>query len=181
MAGHNKWSKIKRKKEVSDTKKGKVFSKLTKAIEVAAKKGSDPETNHELRSIIEEARSINMPNLNIEKAIKKGSGEEKEASNVEEAWYGAYGPGGVAVLIKTFTDNKNRTVSEIKHALSKNLSNLTETDSVRWQFKDDGSPKFPIELSEKDNNNLHKLILVLKEQEDVQEIFTNQKPLANNK
>ena len=175
MSGHNKWSKIKRKKEISDTQKGKVFSKFVKAIELAAQKGGDPETNHELRSVINEARSMNMPNANIERAIKKGSGQDASMSNLEEVLYGAYGPGGVAILIKTSTNNRNRTVAEIKHILSKGSANFTEIDSVKWQFDEDGVANFPLELSNKDEKNLDKLLQNLEEQEDIQKIFTNTK------
>lgn len=173
MSGHNKWSKIKHKKEASDTKKAKVFSKFAKLIELAAQKGSNPQTNYNLRSVIDEAKTFNMPTTNIERAIKKGSGQDRDNEKLKEIWYEAYGPKGVAILIKTITDNKNRTVADIKHILSKNSSHLADTGSVRWQFGEKGAARFPITLLGKDQSALDNLLNNLEQNGDVQEVFTN--------
>jgi len=178
MSGHNKWSKIKRKKEDSDAKKGKVFSKLSKVIQLAAHKGADPQMNAELRMLMDQAKSVNMPSSNVERAIKKGSGEDKSTGTLEEATYEAYGPGGVAILINTITDNKNRTVAEVKNILSKNGGSLAGAGSVKWLFKDKGELTYPesaVELAEKDASALERLLGELDGHDDVQELFTNKK------
>src|SRR4030066_2549888 len=119
MSGHSKWSQIKQKKAATDSKKGKVFSKLSKEISVAARiGGGNPERNSRLRLAMEKAREVNMPSDNIKRAIKKGTGE-LPGSHYEEIKYEGYGPGGVALIIETTTDNKTRTVSEIRHILPK--------------------------------------------------------------
>ena len=133
MSGHSKWSKIKRKKEVSDVKKGRLFSKFSKVIEIAAKKGGDSKTNLSLKAAVDQARAENMPLDNIERAIKKGSGR-LEGEVLEEVVYEAYGPGGTALLITAVTSNKNRTVAELKHILSENGASLSGAGSVRWMF-----------------------------------------------
>ncbi len=133
MSGHSKWAQIKRQKEAADVKKGKVFSKLSKMITIAARSGGDPEFNPALRVAIEKAKRENMPSDNIEKAIKRGTGK-LEGTKIEEVLYEAYGPGGIALIIECTTDNSNRTVSEIKHILSTNNSRLAEIGSVRWMF-----------------------------------------------
>jgi len=178
MSGHNKWSKIKRKKGDSDIKKGKTFSKLAKIIQLAARKGADPQNNTELRMVIEQAKSVNMPSDNIERAIKKGSGEDRSVGSLEEVMYEAYGPGGVAILINTITDNKNRTVAEIKNILSKNAGTLAGGGSVKWLFKNKGQLTYPesaVELNEKDSDSLERLLGELENQEDVRGVFTNKK------
>ena len=133
MSGHSKWAQIKRQKGAADVKRGKVFSKLSKMITIAARDGGSPEFNPSLRIAIERAKKENMPADNIEKAIKKGLGG-LEGVRVEKALYEAYGPGGVALIIECTTDNLNRTVSEIKHILSANGGRLGETGSVKWMF-----------------------------------------------
>ena len=134
MAGHSKWSNIKRRKGAVDAKRGKIFTRLAKEIIVAAKiGGGDPSGNPRLRSAIASARAENMPKDNIEKAIKKGTGE-LESVNYEECTYEGYGPGGVAILIEVMTDNKNRTLPEVRAALSKNGGNMGESGSVAWIF-----------------------------------------------
>lgn len=179
MSGHSKWSQIKRKKAITDAKKGQMFSRLSKIIEVSAKKGADPKTNPTLKVAIDQAREINMPMVNIERAIKKGSGG-LGASTLEEVMYEAYGPGGVAILITGVTSNKNRTVSEIKHILTQNGASLSGTGSVKWLFdsKFEGgviawSPKQTIKLGETDEKNLENLLEALEESEDVSEVYTN--------
>jgi len=133
MSGHSKWSKIKRQKGAADIKKGKIFSKLSNMITVAAKACGDPNINPSLKVAIEKAKQNNMPSDNIEKAIKKGTGE-LVGSKIEEVMYEAYGPGGIALIIEGITDNSNRTVSEIKRILSKHNGRLGESGSVKWMF-----------------------------------------------
>ncbi len=138
MAGHSKWAQIKHKKAAVDAKKGKIFSKLSKEITVAAKLGGgDPEKNPRLRTAIEKAREANMPSENIKKAIMKGTGE-LPGVNYEEAIYEGYGPGGVALMIEVLTDNKNRTVSEIRHIMSKHGGSMGEAGCVSWMFEKKG-------------------------------------------
>ncbi|RMG70205.1 MAG: YebC/PmpR family DNA-binding transcriptional regulator, partial [Nitrospirae bacterium] len=138
MAGHSKWAQIKHKKAVVDAKRGKLFSKLAKEISVAAKLGGgDPSMNPRLRTAIEKAKEANMPQDNIKRAIQKGTGELPGMA-YEEAVYEGYGPGGVALLIEVLTDNKNRTVSEIRHLLSKHGGSLGEAGCVSWIFEKKG-------------------------------------------
>jgi len=138
MAGHSKWAQIKHKKAVVDAKRGKIFTKIAKEISVAVRLGGkDPEMNPRLRTVIAKAKSVNMPNENIERAIKRGTGE-LEGTHYEEITYEGYGPGGVAVLVEVMTDNKNRTVSEIRHLFSKYNGNLGETGCVSWLFEQKG-------------------------------------------
>lgn len=135
MAGHSKWAQIKHKKAAVDAKKGKMFSKLSKEITVAAKMGGgDPDKNPRLRTAIEKAREANMPSENIKRAIMKGTGE-LPGVNYEEAIYEGYGPGGVAVMIEVLTDNRNRTVSEIRHIMTKYGGSLGEAGCVSWIFE----------------------------------------------
>lgn len=134
MAGHSKWSTIKRKKAANDAKRGKLFTALIREITVAARDGGgDPNFNPRLRLAIDNARNANMPADNIERAIKRGTGE-LEGVSYEEVTYEGYGPGGVAIFIETLTDNANRTVAEIRHILSRNGGSLGTTGSVAWQF-----------------------------------------------
>lgn len=139
MSGHSKWSSIKHKKGAADAKRGKVFTKLIKEITVAARMGGsgDPDANPRLRTAILAAKSENMPKDNIERAIKKGTGE-LEGVNYEESNYEGYGPGGAAVLIESLTDNKNRAVADIRHIFSKNGGNLGENGCVAWMFDKKG-------------------------------------------
>ncbi len=139
MSGHSKWSSIKHKKGAADAKRGKVFTKLIKEITVAARMGGsgDPNMNPRLRVAIAAAKAENMPKDNIERAIKKGTGE-LEGVNYEEAIYEGYGPGGAAVLVESLTDNKNRAVSEIRYLFSKCGGNLGEAGCVAWMFDKKG-------------------------------------------
>jgi len=132
MSGHSRWSSIKHKKGAADAKKGKIFTKLARAITVAAKGNPDPDANFQLRLAIDQAKAANMPKDNIERAIARATGEGKEA--LEEVIYEAYGPGGVAILIEALTDNKNRTVSNIKHILSAQGGSMAGTGSVQYLF-----------------------------------------------
>lgn len=135
MAGHNKWSKIKNKKGNEDKRRGKIFTKLTREIIVAVKEGgSDPDYNASLKSAIEKAKAENMPNDNIERAIKKASGSS-EQDNYEEVIYEGYGPSGVAVIVSCLTDNRNRTAPEVRHAFDKFGGNLGTTGSVMFTFQ----------------------------------------------
>jgi len=139
MSGHSKWSTIKRKKGAVDSKRGKIFSKLNKEIMVAARiGGGDPAGNIRLRTAIAAARAENMPKDNIDRAIKKGSGELDGASNFEEVIYEGYGPAGVALLVESLTDNKNRTVSEVRHLFSKYGGSMGEAGCVIWMFDKKG-------------------------------------------
>ncbi|HBE01200.1 MAG: transcriptional regulator [Spirochaetes bacterium GWF1_41_5] len=138
MSGHNKWASIKHKKAAVDAKRGQLFSKVIKEITVAARLGGgDPEGNARLRAVVLKAKEANMPNVNIERAIKKGTGEIA-GEQYEEINYEAYGPGGAALIITALTDNKNRTVAEIRSMLTKNGGNMGETGSVGWQFEKKG-------------------------------------------
>ena len=138
MSGHSKWHSIKHKKGATDAKRGKLFTKFIKEITVAARTGGgDPDANARLRKAILDAKSGNMPNDTIDRAIRRGTGAE-EGVNYEEITYEGYGPGGVALLIESVTDNRNRTVAEIRHMFSKNGGNLGEAGSVGWLFEKKG-------------------------------------------
>ena len=135
MAGHSKWANIKHKKAAQDAKRGKVFTKIIKELMVSAKNGgSDPEANPRLRQAISTAKAANMPNDTMNRAIQKGAGE-LEGTNYEEMTYEGFGPGGAAILMDIMTDNKNRTVAEIRHLMAKYGGNLGENGSVSWMFE----------------------------------------------
>ncbi|MBA2626645.1 MAG: YebC/PmpR family DNA-binding transcriptional regulator [Gemmatimonadales bacterium] len=134
MAGHNKWKQIKRKKAITDSKRASSWTKVIREITVAAKAGGgDPGGNPRLRTAIDAAKAVNMPNENIERAVKKGTGE-LEGQNYEELTYEGYGPGGAAIFIEVTTDNPNRSVAEVRHAFSRNGGNMGATGSVGWMF-----------------------------------------------
>ena len=136
MSGHSKWATIKRKKGAADAKRGQVFTRLTREIVMAARDGgSDTDSNFRLRLAMEKAREQNMPKENIERAIKRGTGEGKDAAAYEEIFYEGYGPHGVAMMIECVTENRNRTVAEVRHLLSRSGGTLGEAGSVGWQFK----------------------------------------------
>ena len=138
MSGHSKWHTIKHKKGAADAKRGKIFTRVIKELTVAARNGGgDPNMNPRLRTIIAEAKASNMPRENIERAIRRGTGEEPGVS-YEEITYEGYGPGGVAILIQVLTDNKNRSVGEIRHLLGKYNGNLAAENSVAWMFSRKG-------------------------------------------
>ncbi|MDA1305763.1 MAG: YebC/PmpR family DNA-binding transcriptional regulator [Acidobacteria bacterium] len=138
MSGHSKWHTIKHKKGAADAKRGKVFTRIIKELTIAARNGGgDPDMNPRLRTIIAEAKSVNMPADNIKRTIRRGTGEE-EGLNYEEIMYEGYGPGGVAVMVDTITDNRNRTVSEVRHIFGKYGGNLGEANSVAWMFEKKG-------------------------------------------
>jgi YebC/PmpR family DNA-binding regulatory protein len=139
MSGHSKWSSIKHKKGAADAKRGKLFSKLSRAIIVAAKEGGpDPAGNLALQNAIEKARSYSMPKDNIERAIARGSGADSDAASFEQIVYEGYGPNGIALLVEALTDNRNRTASEVRHLFSKYDGNLGATGAVAWLFERQG-------------------------------------------
>src|SRR3954470_4692915 len=144
MAGHSKWSKVKRFKGAIDIKRGKIFSKFSKEITIAAKiGGGDPSGNPRLRSAIQAARSQSMPNDNIERAIKRGTGEGNDAAHFDEIVYEGYAPGGVAVIVEAATNNKNRTAAEIRSIFTKNSGNLASSGSVSYMFHKKGQITVP--------------------------------------
>lgn len=175
MSGHSKWSTIKHKKAATDAKRGKIFTRIIKELAVAARMGGgDPDANPRLRKAIADAKAANMPADNIKRAIMKGTGQ-LEGVSYEEMSYEGYGPGGVAVYIETLTDNKNRTVSEIRHIFSKHGGNLGESGSVAWMFHRKGY--IVVEKSKASEDELMDIILEagaedLKEDGSNYEIFT---------
>ncbi|MCX6641081.1 MAG: YebC/PmpR family DNA-binding transcriptional regulator [bacterium] len=174
MSGHSKWATIRRKKEKTDAARGKVFTKLIKEISIAARMGGGDESgNPRLRTAVLAAKAANMPAANIERGIKKGTGELPGVI-YEEISYEGYGPGGVALLISTFTDNRNRTVSEIRHILTKRGGSLGETGSVNWMFERRGLITIPSDKASEDQ--LLELLLDagvddIRLEEDVFEIY----------
>ncbi len=134
MSGHSKWATIKHKKAALDSKRGKTFTRLIKEIQIAARNGGDPDANPRLRTAIVAAKAVSMPAENIKRAVMRGTGE-LEGGQIDEILFEGYGPGGAAVLVNVATDNRNRTVSEIRHLFSKNGGNLGEQGSVSWMFE----------------------------------------------
>lgn len=176
MSGHNKWSQIKNKKGAVDAKKSREFGKLSRLITVEVKKADGNANSPGVRQTIERARAINMPNENILRAIARG--KEKDAALLQEVVYEAYGPGGAALIIHGFTDNKNRTGAEIKHLLSLSGAALAAHGAASWAFSREGNnwvPNTTLPLSEDDAQKLRELTEKLEENEDVQEVFTNAK------
>ena len=157
MSGHSKWHSIKHKKGAADAKRGKIFTRLIKELTIAARGGGgDPDMNPRLRTIIAEAKQCNMPADNIERAIRRGTGEEPGVS-YEEAQYEGYGPGGAAVIIDVLTDNKNRTVGELRHMLEKHGGNLAASNAVAWMFHKKGY--IVIEKSKADEDKLMGVVI----------------------
>src|SRR3989449_7938090 len=175
MPGHSKWNSIKHKKGAADAKRGKVFTRLIKELTVAARAGGgDPDMNPRLRTIIAEAKQNNMPADNIKRAIRRGTGEEPGVS-YEEAQYEGYGPGGGALIIDVLTDNKNRTVGELRHLLEKHGGNLASTNAVAWMFHKKGY--IVIDKTKADEEKLMSAVLDagaddLQDDEDNWEVFT---------
>lgn len=172
MSGHNKWQQIRRKKEITDKKRGQMFSKLLRSISVAAKDDPNPFYNPHLKAAIEKAEKMNVPRENIDHAIKRSS----EVKNIESLLMGAYGPGGVALLIEAQTDNRNRTIAEIKKILHDHDAKWTDAGSVIWVFEksaDCYEPKFPQKISAGAENKLLILMEALDNHDDVTEIYTN--------
>ena len=137
MSGHSKWSTIKRKKGTNDAKRGKLFTKLIKEIMVSARSGGDENANPRLRTAVQNAKMANMPQATIDRAIRRGTGEDDEVE-YEEGLYEGFGPGGVAIMVETLTDNRNRTVAQLRHVFSKYNGNLAENGSVAWMFDQKG-------------------------------------------
>jgi YebC/PmpR family DNA-binding regulatory protein len=150
MSGHSKWATIKHKKGALDAKRGKIFTRLIKEITIAAKSGGDPDTNPRLRTAVAAAKAENMPADNIKRAIQRGTGE-LPGVNYEEFTLEGYGPGGVAVLLDINTDNRNRTVSEIRHAFGKNGGNMAEAGAVAWMFHKKGDIVVPKSAAKEDD------------------------------
>jgi YebC/PmpR family DNA-binding regulatory protein len=175
MSGHNKWSKIKHKKAVTDSKKSKEFSKLAKLIAVESKKVGGDTSSPNLRAAIDKARSQNMPGDNIKRAVAKGL-SSKEVADSEVA-YEAYGPGGVAIIISGLTDNKNRTASEIKHLLSKYQVELAARGSASWAFEQnslgDWKAKSTVSIQSGDKERLETITEALASHDDVLNVYTN--------
>lgn len=184
MSGHSKWSTIKHKKARTDAARGKIFTRLIKEITIAAKiGGGDDSANPRLRSAVAAARGANMPHANIEKAIKRGTGELPGVT-YEEATYEGYGPGGAALFIQALTDNKNRTVAELRHILGKNNGNLGESGSVAWIFEKKGIIQVPSVGLEEDDVLMAALeggAEDIKNENDTFEIFTSPDSLEETK
>ena len=176
MSGHSKWHSIKHKKGALDAKRGKLFTKLIKEITVAARSGGsgDPNTNARLRKAISDAKAANMPNDTIDRATKRGTGE-LDGVSFEEIAYEGYGPGGVAIMVETVTDNRNRTVSELRHLFSKNGGNLGESGSVAWMFAKKG--QILVDAAGRTEDEMMELVLDagaedMKAEEDTFQIIT---------
>lgn len=175
MSGHSHWAGIKHKKEATDQKRGKVFSKLLAAVSAAAKSEPNPDFNPRLRTAIAKAKEASVPQENIERAVKRAS---EMAMNLEELTFEAYGPGGIALMIHAISDNKNRTVQEIKSILKEHGGKWAETGSVRWAFEapaggeGEWKAKFPQEIPEEEKAKLAALVAALNENDDVQSVAT---------
>jgi len=175
MSGHSKWASIKHKKAAADSKRGRVFTKVIRDLAIAARQGGgDPDVNPQLRKAISDAKSVNMPSDNIKRAILKGTGQ-LEGTTYEEMTYEGYGPGGVAIFIEVLTDNKNRTVSEIRHLFTKHGGNMGESGCVSWMFQRKGY--IIVEKSRAEEDTLLEIILDagaedMSEEGDNYEIFT---------
>lgn len=168
MSGHNKWSQIQHQKSTTDKKRSVLFSKILNAIAIAARSEPNPQFNPRLRSLVEKAKENNVPQENIERAIKKSSSKK----DLEELIIEAYGPGGIAMIIECITDNRNRTTNEIRHLLGENEAKMAEMGSVRWAFTGDKA-KFPQEVSNSEKEKILTLIQKLEERDDVQKVITN--------
>jgi len=152
MSGHSHWATIRRKKGAADAKRGQVFTRLAREIVIAAREGGgDPDSNVRLQLAIDRARASNMPKDNIERAIKRGTGDNKEGGSLEEVYYEGYAPHGIAIMIECVTDNRNRAVAEIRHVLNRYNGNMAEAGSVAWQFKRTAYFSFPSEGKDSDS------------------------------
>jgi len=174
MSGHNKWSKIKRQKEKTDGQKSKIFGKLVKLITVEAKKAGGNLQSPGLKNAIEKAKAANVPNDNIERAVKKST---EGGVAMESITYEAYGPGGCGIIIEALTDNRNKAVAEIKHILSKHGFSIASIGSVTWAFERtpdmEWNPTTTIPLSDEDGEKLGELVDALEENDEVQDVYTN--------
>jgi len=172
MSGHNKFSKIKRLKAKNDAQKSAIFTKMAKMIQTEAKKANGNLSSPGLKTAIEKARAVDMPNENIDRAIKKATTEQA----LEGVTYEAYGPGATALIIEALTSNKNKAAAEIKHILSKNGTSLAASGSASWAFEKTGegwTPKIAAPISKEEADALQKLIDDLEENEEVQDVYTN--------
>jgi len=155
MSGHSKWAQIKRQKGANDAKRGQMFTKLTREIMVAAREGgADPDANFRLRLVVQRARQINMPQENIQRAILRATGSGEDQQQLEEITYEGYGPGGVAILVEALTDNRNRTVAEVRNVFTRNGGNLGENGSVAWLFEPRGFISVPLDGQNPDDATL---------------------------
>jgi len=176
MAGHNKWSKIKRQKAVNDTEKGRVFGEVGKLIRMAARKGTDPDKNADLRAALEKAKKVNMPKKNIDRALKSGS--EKHG---EEMLYEGFGPEGIGLLIKVFTDNTNRTVGEVRHILANHGGQLGTDGSAQWLFEtitplQEYRVAIPMPISQDAEQKVETILSELNDLDDVEYVWTSIPP-----
>jgi len=148
MSGHSHWSTIRRKKQANDAKRGKIFTKIAREIVIAVREGGgdDPETNFQLRTVLDKARDAEMPNDNIERAIKRGTGEDKSGAEIVQVMYEGYGPNGVAMMIDVVTDNRNRSVAAVRHALTRVGGSMASPGAVAWQFDRKGLINVPSEV-----------------------------------
>jgi len=187
MSGHSHFSSIKHKKAIEDEKRGKIFSKFARMISVAVKDGVDPASNSKLRQVLDEAKDFNMPKDKIERAIKRGTGEI-EGGKLEEIVYEAFGPAGIAVIIECITDNRNRTLAEIKHIIQKYNGKLAESGAVKWLFERKGIISVQIKEDSKDKASMELAAIesgaddiYYDEQEELLEIYTKTEELEKVK
>lgn len=176
MSGHSKWAQIKHQKGAADKKRGKLFSILSKRISIAARSGKDQAANPALKDAIERAKSVNMPNDTIERAIKRGAGELSEQNQIEEIIYEAYGTGGIQLIIVAATDNRNRTTANIRHILTKGGGSMSGQGSVMWNFertRDGFKAKSVQEADQIVRDKVSCLIEEIEEDEDVEVVYTN--------
>jgi len=188
MSGHSKWSTIKRKKGAVDAARGKVFTRLAREIQIAARSGADPSSNFTLRLAIDRARTENMPKDNIDRAVRRGAGLEKDAAEIEEITYEGYGPHGIAIIVKCLTDNRNRTISDLRRAFNRANGSLGEPNSVAWQFTENGYLSYALvdedgESKKIDTDELFMAALDagavdVQFSEDVAEVYTERNELA---
>ena len=179
MSGHSHWKQIRHKKTSADEKRGQLFSKLLNSISIAARGEPNPEFNPHLRAAIDKAKQNNVPQENIERAVKRAA---DASQNLEELVIGAYGPGGAAIKIEAVSDNKNRTIAEIKSILNEAGGKWAESGSTDWAFEKTAEgwrPKFEQEINEEDKRKLWNLIQALEEHNDVQKVYTNAKVISN--
>ncbi|HVO28382.1 MAG TPA: YebC/PmpR family DNA-binding transcriptional regulator [Candidatus Paceibacterota bacterium] len=173
MSGHSHWAGIKHKKEITDQKRGKIFSKLLSAISAAARSEPNPDFNPRLRTAVTKAKDAGVPQENIERAIKRASEADE---GLEELTFEAYGPGGIALLVEAISNNRNRTVQEVKTILRDHGGKWAESGSVQWAFEktaDGWAAKFPQEIPDADAPKLAALVDALEDNDDIQEVFTN--------
>jgi YebC/PmpR family DNA-binding regulatory protein len=150
MSGHSHWATIKRKKGANDAKRGAVFTRMGREIAIAAREGADPDTNFKLRLVVDKARTAGMPKDNIERAIRRGAGLDKDAEAFEEAMFEGYGPHGVAMMVKVVTDNRNRTISDLRRIFTRAGGSLAENGAVAWSFESKGYISAPREGRDSD-------------------------------